>query len=151
MLQAGVAVLLTVGSIVGLVVGGLFVAPSVGLAAAVVDGPPRRPPIVPPDVPLGAREDWAVWSYVDKISQAWGKDWPLVIEWFEQLDARYPGNPMVLDKLYAAYIEDGRTLEARGDLAGARRRFEQAADYDPDRGIAQEYLAALDKREGVRR
>ena len=40
-------------------------------------------------VPLGAREDWAVWSYVDKINQAWGKDWPLVIEWFEDLDARW--------------------------------------------------------------
>ena len=61
------------------------------------------------------------------------------------------GSPMVLDKLYAAYVEDGRTLEARGDLVGARRRYEQAADYDPDRGIAQEYLAALDKREGITR
>ena len=101
---------------------------------------------MPPSVPLGAREDWAVWSYVDKINQAWGKDWPLVIQWFEELDARYPGNPMVLDKLYVAYLEDGRNRQLQGDLAGARQRYEQAARYDPDRGVAQEMLAELDKQ-----
>lgn len=148
--SAIVATLLSVCLLVGLVVGGLFVAPSIGLAAHDADAPPRRVPIIPPAVPLGAREDWAVWSYVDKINRAWGHDWPLVIEWFEDLDARYPGNPMVYDKLYAAYVEDGRTLQARGDLDGARRRYEQAAAYDPDRGIAQEFLEELDKLQGAR-
>jgi tetratricopeptide (TPR) repeat protein len=149
--SAVAVVLLTACLLVGLLVAGLFVAPSIGLAAYDAGAPPRRAPIVPPAVPLGAREDWAVWSYVDKINQAWGKDWPLVIEWFEDLDARYPGNPMVYDKLYAAYIEDGRTLQAKGDLEGARRRYEQAAEYDPNRGIAQEFLAKLDALQSGRR
>jgi hypothetical protein len=146
-----VGTVLMAGLLTALVAGGLFVGPAIGVAAYDPSAPPRRPPIVPPSVPLGAREDWAVWTYVDKINQAWGKDWPLVIEWFEDLDARYPGNPMVFDKLYASYIEDGRTLQSRGDLEGARRRFEQAVRYDPDRGIAQDFLAELDKRQGIRR
>lgn len=136
----------------GLVAGGLWMTPLVAVAAPEVNAPPRRPPIVPPSVPLGAREDWAVWTYVDKINQAWGKDWPLVIRWFEELDARYPGNPMVLDKLYVSYLEDGRNLHLQGDLEGARRRYEQAARYDPDRGVAQERLAELDNQSaGARR
>jgi len=143
--------LLTACLLAGLLVGGLFVGPSVGLAAYDPAEPPRRPPIIPPAVPLGAREDWATWSYVEKINQAWGKDWPRVIEWFEDLDARYPHNPMVFDKLYAAYIEDGRTLQLRGDLDGARRRYEEAARYDPDRGVAQDFLSDLDKLPAPRR
>src|SRR5690606_12629149 len=90
--RVGMVVLLSVGLLAALVAGGLFVAPTMGVAAYTVDTPPRHPPIIPPSVPPGAREDWAVWSYVDKINQAWGRDWPLVIEWFEELDARYPGN-----------------------------------------------------------
>ena len=139
-----VVLALSAGLFAGLLGGGLFLSPLVSAAAPDVDVPPRRPPIVPPSVPLGAREDWAVWSYVDKINQAWGKDWPLVIRWFEELDARYPGNPMVLDKLYVSDLEDGRARQLRGDIPGARQRFEQAARYDPDRGVAQEMLAELD-------
>jgi hypothetical protein len=88
---------------------------------------------------------------VDKINQAWGKDWPLVIKWFEELDARYPGNPMVLDKLYVSYLEDGHRLRQAGDFAGARMRFDQAAQYDPDRGVAQELLDELDEQEDAAR
>ena len=68
-----------------------------------------------------------------------------MIQWFEELDARYPGNPMVLDKLYVTYLEDGRNRQLQGDVQGARQRYEQAASYDPDRGVAQELLAELDK------
>ena len=143
--QAVAVVALSAGVFAGLVMGGLFMTPLVA-AAPEVNMPPRRPPIVPPSVPQGAREDWAVWSYVDKINQAWGKDWPLAIQWFEELDARYPGNPMVLDKLYVAYLEDGRNRHLQGDVQGARQRYEQAARYDPDRGVAQEMLAELDKQ-----
>src|SRR5687767_4054204 len=115
-------VVLGAGLLVGLVAGGLFMSPLVLAAASGVELAPRRPPIIPPSVPLGAREDWAVWSYVDKINQAWGRDWPLVILWFEELDGRYPDNPMVLDKLYVSYLEDGRTRLLRGDIDGARQR-----------------------------
>jgi hypothetical protein len=136
---------------VALIALGLLVMPSVGVAAAVVDGPPRRTPIIPPSVPEGAREDWAVWSYVYKINEAWGKDWSLVIQWFEELDARYPGNPMVLDKLYVAYMEDGNRRREAGDLAGARMRYDQAAHFDPDRGVAQALLDELDEQEDAGR
>jgi hypothetical protein len=146
-----VSVILGAALIVGLVVSGLFLLPTVGVAAYAVDAPPRRPPIIPPSVPPGAREEWAIWTYVDKINQAWGKDWPQVIAWFEELDERYPGNPMVFDKLYAAYIEDGRTLQFQGDLQGARRRYEQASRHDPDRGIAETLLDELDAREAAGR
>jgi hypothetical protein len=44
-----------------------------------------------------------------------------------------------------AYVEDGRARLARGDAPGARQRFEQAARYDPDRGVAQELLDELDQ------
>ena len=144
--QVVVVVVVSAGLAAALVTGGLFLAPTVGIAAYSVDAQLRRPPIIPPSVPPGAREDWAVWSYVDKINQAWGRDWPLVIQWFEELDARYPGNPMVLDKLYVSYLEDGRNRQQQGDLQGARQRYEQAARYDPDRGVAQELLAELDKQ-----
>jgi hypothetical protein len=140
-----VVIVLSAGLLTGLVAGGLFMSPLVSAAAEGVDSPPRRPPIIPPSVPLGAREELAVWSYVEKINQAWGRDWPLVIQWFEELDARYPGNPMVLDKLYVSYLEDGRNLQLQGDIQGARQRYEQAASHHPDRGVAQELLAELDK------
>jgi hypothetical protein len=151
MLLALAGVVLTASLMAVLLLGGLFVAPSIGLAAYEPAAQARRPPIIPPAVPEGAREDWAVWTYVDKINQAWGRDWPHVIEWFEDLDARYPGNPMVYDKLYAAYIEDGRSLQAHGDLAGARRRYEQAARYDPSRGVARDFLEELDEAPVPRR
>ena len=53
---------------------------------------------------------------------------------------------MVLDKLYVSYLEDGRNRQLQGDIQGARQRYEQAARYDPDRGVAQEMLAELDKQ-----
>jgi len=136
---------LTVALMVVLVAVGLYAAPTIGIAALPDYTPPRQSPIIPPSVPLGAREEWAVWSYLDKINRAWGKDWPLVIQWFEELYARYPHNAMAQDKLYVAYLEDGRTLEFNGDYAGARRRYEQATRFDPDRGEAWEFLERLDK------
>jgi hypothetical protein len=147
--RAVAVVVLSAGLLAGLVGGGLFMSPLVSAAAPDIEAPSRRPPIGPPSVPFGAREDWAVWSYVDKINQAWGRDWPLVIQWFEELDARYPGNPMVLDKLYVSYLEDGRNRQLAGDIQGARQRYEQAARFDPDRGVAQEMLAELDKQRTV--
>ena len=148
---SALSMLLAASLMVGLIAFGLLAFPTYGVAAFATDTPPRRPPIVPPSVPEGAREDWALWSYVDKINQAWGKDWPLVIKWFEELDARYPGNPMVLDKLYVSYLEDGHRLRQAGDFAGARMRFDQAAQYDPDRGVAQELLEELDEQEAAAR
>jgi tetratricopeptide (TPR) repeat protein len=149
--RAILASVLTVGLMAALVVAGLDAGPALGTAADAAAAPPRRPPIVPPAVPVGAREDWAVWTYVDKINQAWGRDWPLAIEWFEELDARYPGNSMVLDKLYVAYLEDARVHQLRGDIPAARQRYEQAARFDPDRGVAQERLAELDAQERATR
>ena len=150
-LLSALSAALAAGLMVGLLAFGLFAVPSYGVAAAVSDSPPRRSPIVPPSVPEGAREDWAVWSYVHKINEAWGKDWSLVIQWFEELDARYPGNPMVLDKLYVAYMEDGNRRREAGDLAGARMRYDQAAHWDPDRGVAQQVLGELDEQEDAGR
>jgi hypothetical protein len=140
-----------VGLVLGLVMVGLDVAPALGQPATVAaEEAPRRPPIMPPAVPEGARRDWAWFSYVEKINQAWGTDWPFVIRLFEEFDARYPGDPVVFDKLYAAYIEDGRTLQAQGDVAGARRRYEQAARYDPSRPEAGDFLAQLERPEAGR-
>jgi len=131
----------------GIAGGGLNIVPMIGAQTAEAVGPPRPNPVLPPAVPIGARPDWAEWSYVQQISQVWGKDWPRVIEWFEELDARYPGNPMVFDKLYAAYIEDGRRLMSLGEYDSARRRFEQAARFDPNRPEAPDFLAELDERQ----
>ena len=150
-LLSALSTALAAGLMLGLIVFGLFVVPASGAAAAVAASPPRRPPIVPPSVPEGAREDWAVWTYVYKINEAWGKDWPLVIQWFEELDARYPGNPMVLDKLYVSYLEDGHRRRDAGDLEGARMRYDQAAQFDPDRGVAQQLLDELDEQEAAGR
>jgi hypothetical protein len=136
---------------IGLFRAGLDVIPAaLTPSIAVADVSPRRPPIVPPAVPLGARRDWAWFTYVNKINEAWGNDWPFVIRLFEEFDARYPGDPVVFDKLYSAYIEDGRSLQAQGDLAGARSRYRQAANYDPSRPEAYDYLAQVDRREASR-
>jgi hypothetical protein len=146
-LGLGVLVVLVALGIVG---GGLNIVPLLGAQTAEAVGPPRPNPVLPPAVPLGARPDWAEWSYVQQINQVWGKDWPKVIAWFEEFNARYPGNPMVFDKLYAAYIEDGRRLMHEGDYAGARRRFEQAARFDPHRPEAADFLAELEERQAGR-
>jgi hypothetical protein len=146
-LGLGVLVVLVAAGIVG---GGLNLALTIGAQTAEAAGPPRPNPVLPPAVPIGARPDWAEWSYVQKINEVWGKDWPKVIEWFEEFNARYPGNPMVQDKLYAAYIEDGRRLMHVGDEAAARRRFEQAARFDPKRSEAADFLAELDERQSGR-
>jgi hypothetical protein len=135
---------------VGLAASGINIAPTLGAQSAIAAGPPQPAPVLPPAVPLGARRDWAQWTYVQQINQVWGKDWPRVIEWFEEYDARYPGDPMVFDKLYAAYIEDGRRLEHFGDEEGARRRFEQARRFDPSRSEAGDFLAELDERQASR-
>ena len=126
--------------------GGGLAGPSIGMAAADVAGPPRRPPMLPPAVPRGAPEYLAFFSYVEKINQAWGRDWPLVIELFEEFDARYPNNPVVRDKLYAAYLEDAKRLTRDGDLRGARRRAQEAVDWDPERPEAHDMLDELDRR-----
>ena len=115
------------------------------MAADTARIPPRRPPVMPPAVPPGAPEHLAFFSYVEKINQAWNRDWPTVIQLFEEFDARYPGNLVVRDKLYAAYVEDGKALWRAGDLRGARARLEQARDYDPERGVAQELLEELER------
>jgi len=86
----------------GIAAGGLNIVPMIGAQTAEAVGPPHPNPVLPPAVPIGARADWAEWTYVQQINQVWGKDWPKVIAWFEELNARYPGNPMVFDKLYAA-------------------------------------------------
>lgn len=106
---------------------------------------------MPPSVPPGAPEHLAFFSYVEKINQAWGRDWPTVIQLFEEFDARYPGNPVVRDKLYVAYLEHGKELWRQGDLAGARAPMLRARDYEPDRGVAQDLLAELDQITGARR
>jgi len=132
---------------IGLVAGGLG-APSIGLAAADLAhlaGPPRHPPIMPPSVPLGAPEHLAFFSYVEKINLAWGRDWPFVIRLFEEFDARYPKNPVVVDKLYASYMEHAKELWRAGDFRGARARLRDAIAYDSNRGEASELLAELDR------
>ncbi len=125
--------------------GGGLAGPSVGMAADTARIPPRRPPVMPPAVPPGAPEHLAFFSYVEKINQAWGRDWSTVIQLFEEFDGRYPNNPVVRDKLYAAYVEHGKELWRNRDVRGARTRFEQAGAYDPDRGAAQELLAELER------
>ena len=125
--------------------GGGLAGPSIGMAANNRAVPPRRPPMLPPAVPLGAPEHLAFFTYVEKINQAWGRDWPLVIELFEQFNARYPGNLVVRDKLYVAYLEHGKELWRNGELRRARSRFEEARDFDPDRGVAQEFLDDLER------
>lgn len=125
--------------------GGGLAAPSIGLAAGEVAGPPRRPPMMPPAVPLGAPEHLAFFTYVEKINQAWGHDWPTVIRLFEEFDARYPNNWVVRDKLYAAYLEDAKRLTRAGDLRAARGRGQQAVDWDPGRPEAHDLLDEIEQ------
>ena len=130
--------------------GGGLAGTSVGMAAADLSLPPRRPPVLSPAVPVGAPEHLAFFSYVEKINQAWGRDWSTVIQLFEEFDGRYPNNPVVRDKLYAAYVEHGKELWRNGDLRGARIRLEQAEVFDPERGAAQELLDELERVDRTR-
>lgn len=142
-LALGVVVSTVVG--LGLLALGLLVAPPIG-EAATPNTEPRRPPVVPPTVPLGAPETWALYSYIEKVNQAWNRDWPTVIVLLEEFLSRYPGNPTATDALYAAYLEDGKARAAVGDVAAARRRYEQAGALNEDRGEAWLLLDELDKR-----
>ena len=129
---------------VGLFGGGLA-GPSIGMAADAVAVPPRRPPLVPPAVPLGAPEHLALFTYVEKVNQVWGRDWPTVIRLFEEFDVRYPDNPVVRDKLYVAYLEHAKERWRRGDLQAARVHLQAAQDYDPNRGVAEELMDDLER------
>jgi hypothetical protein len=97
-------------------------------------------------VPLGAPESWALYSYVEKVNQAWNRDWPTVIVLLEEFLSRYPRNPTAVDALYAAYLEDGKLQAAGGDVGAARRRYEQAGALNEDRGEAWLLLDELDKK-----
>lgn len=129
-----------------LLVGGLLVVPVLGVVIPEVSAAPRRPPRLPPVVPAWAPEEWAVWSYLTYVTPIWGQDWPMVLHALEELRARFPANPLAIEKLYAAYIEAGKALEREGDTGEARRRYEQAAAVAPDRGEA--YLE-LDRLTGA--
>jgi len=127
-----------------LLFGGLIVSPQVGLAEREQTGPPRRSPVLPPAVPPGVPEEWALWSYLDKIGPLWGRDWPTVIRFLEEFVTRYPANPVATEKLYAAYLEDGKQLLLSGDRAGAGERYQQAGQLDPNRGEAWTLLDELE-------
>jgi hypothetical protein len=129
---------------VGLLAGGLLLVPTLGTAAPEVSAAPRRPPRLPPAVPPDAPEAWALWSYLNHITPLWDRDWPLVIQALEEFSARYPANPVALDKLYAAYLAHGQELERSGRALEARRRYEQAAALSPERGEALLELDRLD-------
>lgn len=127
----------------GLLGGGLEVAPRVGLAAQIATPPPRRPPVLPPIVPTTATEEEALWSYLDRVTPLWGNDWPAVIQLLDRYRLRFPENPLAIEKLYAAHIEAGRSLALRGEPDGARRHYQQALELDPNRGEAGELLEEL--------
>lgn len=128
---------------VALLVSGLLIVPAFGMVIPEPIPAPRRPPRLPPVVPLWAPEEWAVWSYLTYVTPIWGQDWPLVIGSLEELRARFPTNPLAIEKLYAAYIEAGKALEGGGDSSEARQRYQQAAELDPNRGEAYLELERL--------
>ena len=124
----------------GLLGGGLELAPRIGVAAPERLEEPRRPPVLPPALPADAPEESALWTYLYRIAPIWDSDRPTVIRFLEQFLARYPGNETATEKLYAAYLEDGKERARASDADGARARFQQAADLDPRRGEALELL-----------
>jgi len=128
---------------VALLAGGLLIVPALGMVIPEAIAAPRRPPRLPPVVPLWAPEEWALWSYLTYVTPIWGQDWPTVIQSLEELLARLPANPLAIEKLYAAYIEAGKALEAGGDTSEARQRYQQAAELDPNRGEAYLELERL--------
>ncbi|MCC6176905.1 MAG: hypothetical protein IT305_16470 [Chloroflexi bacterium] len=129
--------------IVALVGGGLVLIPSAGYAFTEDDAVPRRPPVVPPDLPMDAPKSLVLYLYSPKIEQTWGRDWPMAIRLLEDLVARYPDDSAVHEKLYAAYVEHGRALAKRGATVEAEAVFERAIRFDPDRPEAQTYLDDL--------
>ena len=68
-----------------------------------------------------------------------------------QEDDKNHGNRAPDWELFEAARTEAAALAEKGDYVGARRRYEQAARYDPDRGVAQDYLAQLDKLQDTRR
>ena len=135
---------LGLGLALGLFGGGLDLAPRIGMAAWDLDVPPRRPPILDPAVPLNATEEDALWSYLYRIAPIWESDRSTVIRLLEQFLARYPDNLVALEKLYAAHVEDGKARARSGDPDGARRRYVEAIEVDPERAEAWELLEELD-------
>ena len=142
--RAGLATILGLGLVLGLLGGGLDLAPRIGMAAPEPGVPPRRPPVLNPAVPFNASEEEALWSYLYRIAPIWESDRPTVIRLLEQFLARYPDNPVALEKLYAVHVEDGKARARSGDQAGARRRYLEAVEIDPNRNEAWELLEELD-------
>ena len=143
-LRLTMATVLAAALALSLLGGGLDIAPRIGMAAPVATEPPRRPPLLPLVVPPNAPEDAALWTYLYRIAPLWDQDWATVIELLEQFLARYPGNEAATEKLYAAYVEDGRARQRAGDAAGARQRYHRATQLAPDRGEAWSFLDELD-------
>ena len=142
--RAALAAATGLGLVAGLLGGGLDLAPRIGAAAHEPGVPPRRPPVLDPAVPPYATEEEALWAYLYRIAPIWDGDRPTVIRLLHQFLARYPDNAVALEKLYAVHVEDGKARARSGDPAGARRRYVEATQINPERGEAWVLLDELD-------
>jgi hypothetical protein len=107
-----------------------------GLLLCVLVSCQPAPKPIPPfgavaDLPtFDAREDTALCADLDN---AWGKDWPTVIDSLEKLRLRQGqcNGENVAPKLYPAYFNYGAALEVRGKLDDAIRAYQNALAVNP--------------------
>jgi len=111
-------------------------------AVAWVPTPTTAPPTTAPPTPapaLTAEEQLA-----QSLHEPWAaKDWARVISLIEQILAINPNYDDMTEKLYAAHVNYGQQLAAKGKLEEAKLEFTRALQVKPDGGEAIWELGAL--------
>lgn len=80
------------------------------------------------------------------LDAAWGKDWPVTIQFIDQLIASHQqcGSESLLSKKYAALFSYAVVLENEGRLSEAIEYYSVAFDLDPQRREAWDALVRLE-------
>lgn len=120
--------------------------PTPAATASATPAPATRtatPP--PPTITSTPTESQVVSSVLTEIETPWGRgDWDAVIARLAPLQTRYPSNSVLKDKLYVAYLQKGRALEAVEQPVEARKPYAAAGQVDPGRSEARGRLQAID-------
>jgi hypothetical protein len=106
--------------------------------------PTRTATPAPPTATATPTEAQAISNALADIEGPWAKgDWDTVIARLSPLQARFPANAALKDKLYVAYLQKGQALEADERPVEARAPYQAATQVDPGRTEARDRLQAV--------
>jgi len=119
--------------------------PAPRLKSVAVAAAPLVDTRIPPAPPTAAQ----VWREVaPRLDQVWGVDTLATLQLLEPFVARFPDDPVAVDKLYAARIARADELAQSGDMSAGVSELLSAEQLLPQRGEAPALLHALTASSG---